>query len=114
MSGIARFFVQPLTIITPGERTDRYGATTPDWTDTTDTDVLGWVARLTEDEDHTDARDALVSGWALRLPHDTAITGRDRVVWDGQTFELDAPPNKARDGSGRVDHIRARLRLVEG
>lgn len=112
---IARFFVQEVTIVTPSTRTDRYGATVANFaTGTTRTDVLGWVARLTENEDRADARDALVSSWALRLPHDAVITGRDRVEWDGDTYELDGPPNKARDGSGAVHHIHARLRLVQG
>lgn len=109
---IDRFFVRAVTIVRAGSGTDRYGNESLDWSAASSWVTKGWLARVDESEDQ-DGRDALISGWRLFLPVGTDVDGRDRVVIDGTTYELDGPPARPWTPDGE-HHVECRLRLVEG
>lgn len=101
-----------VVIVTPGEAVDRYGNVIKSWSSATRETVKGWVSLNSHDEDDT-RREAQVSEWMAWFNPDTDITGADRIVWDGITFEVDGPPVKRRTPRG-VHHIEVPLRVVEG
>lgn len=101
-----------VTILTPGTTANRYGDSTPNWATATSVASKAWVSQRSSVED-LDHREAQVSGWVVFLPEDTAITGRDRVVWGSVTFEVDGPPNRAWTPRGE-HHVEANLRVVDG
>lgn len=109
---LTRLLVHSVTIRRAGSSTDRYGATVKDWATATDAVVDGWVAQTSALE-VTDTREAQVSSWTLYVPEGTDLLGGDRVLWDGITFEVDGPPNRAWTPRGE-HHVEARLKLVEG
>lgn len=109
---LASLLVHDVTLIEPGETTDRYSNTVKDWDNTTDTVVKGWVSQRSALEDH-DQREAQVSDWILYLHPDAAITGEYRVSWSGITFEVDGPPNPAWTPRGE-HHLEVPLRVVAG
>lgn len=109
---LTSLLVHDVTILTPSTDTDRYNDAVKDWGDATETGVKGWVSQRTQTEDH-DQREAQVSGWILYLHPDASITGKDRIVWEGITFEVDGPPNPAWTPRGE-HHLEVPLRVVTG
>ena len=109
---LTALLVHDVTIITPGTTTGRYGDAVKDWTTATSTPAKGWVAR-TGQQEVNDGREAQVSEWKCFLPADAAVTGHDRVTWDGITFEVDGPPVPAWTPRGE-HHIEVPLRVVDG
>lgn len=104
--------VHDVTIVHAGTSTDRYGNIVKDWSTATTKVSKGWITQTAASEDVTD-REAEIGTWTLFLPAETVVTGRDRVTWDGLTFEVVAPPRKAWTPRGE-HHIEAQLRIVEG
>ena len=111
---IEHFFVRTVAIQHPALVASGYGAATEaDFSSATTATVKGWLHQLTELEDQTATRDAEVSTHVLRLPKGTVIGSGDRVVIDGQTFEVNGPPNRAWTPEGE-HHVRVPLRYVDG
>lgn len=104
--------VHDVTILTPGTQADRYGGTDKRWDNAEEATVKGWVAQQSRSE-VTDGREAQVSGWVLYLDPDATVTGKDRIVWEGITFEVDGPPNPAWTPRG-LHHYEVPLRAVTG
>lgn len=69
------------------------------------------LEQTAEDEQVVD-RDTLRTDWLLILPPEAQISGRDRVVADGVTFEVVGPPAVQRTPRG-PHHIEARLTVVD-
>lgn len=107
----ARLLPHTVTWQQPGTRTDGYGNTTADWTGATETALRGFMQPLSGQE-NTDARDAQIGDWVL-FTDEPAISGADRIVWAGDTYEVIGPPARF-DDLGGFHHIEARLRIVEG
>lgn len=106
--------VHDVTILQAGTTTDRYGDSIKDWTAATSSTVKGWVSQQTRSE-VLDGREARVSGWVCYLPAGTRLTGLDRIVWEGTTFEVDGPINPAWSPRLRgVHHLELQLSRVEG
>lgn len=109
-----------VTVIRAIRETDRYGNTVYDWAAADRTEYVAWVeqriapAAGTQSEHVTD-RNAQASLWLLIVPPDADIDGRDRVEYDGRTFEVIGPPwtVKTRRTSA-AHHIEANLRWLEG
>lgn len=95
----------------PGSRTDGYGTAAADWTDPTETTIAGYMQPLSGQE-NTDGRDAQVGDWVL-YTLEQAVSGADRIVWAGDTYEVIGPPARFDTPRG-FHHIEARLRIVEG
>lgn len=107
------FLVHDVVILTPGEDTDRYGADVRDWTDPQRTSVKAWVGPpTTATEDQTDG-DSLIWVRALRLPAGTTITGRHRVEYESEVYEVTGPAWTARTPRGG-HHVHCRIQLVQG
>jgi head-tail adaptor len=109
---LAGLLVRPVTILQATTTTDRNGATSRSWTSPTLTDTTGWLAQNTATED-LNHRDGEISTWVLYLPADTTIAATDRVVLDGQTFEVTGPPNPAWTPRG-VHHLEVTVKLMVG
>jgi hypothetical protein len=111
-------FVIPVTILRAPRTTDPYGSDVPDWDRATTQQTNAWVrpgpatgtvgeTLVGRDEQELDARVWLAAG--------TPITGRDRVVVEGETFEVIGPPLRPRSPwADREHHVRADLRRVTG
>ena len=108
----AGLLVHAATWVAPGTDIDAYGNTVPDWDAATSTAIRCRVEQASRDETSDETRDALVSTWRL-YANETGITGRDRVVALGLTFEVDGPPALVADGAG-THHLEATLRVVGG
>jgi hypothetical protein len=104
-------------ILRAAATTDRYGNEVRDWNAATVTaDVPAWIepaAQATASTEDTNDRDRLTAQWLLIVAAGTDLTGLDRVVYNGATFEVDGPPRTARNLRGS-HHIEARLKVVTG
>lgn len=106
---IDNLFTTTVTIVTPATVTStRYNSERPDWDHPSEVDAIGWLTELSTVE-VLDGRDTVVSGWRLFLPAGTAITARDRVRIDGDTFDVDGQPHSATSPAGE-HHIEVTLR----
>lgn len=110
---IESLFVIPTTISNPAMVDDGHGNQVPDWDDTTDIDVMGWVAQQDRSEPQ-EFRDASVSDWLGYWPTGTPITQASRVTANGITYAVEGPPWSAVDPVGSDDHIEATLRQADG
>lgn len=96
---------------------DRHGNPAPGWAPPVPVPVHAVAPRVSEQTEPGDAnRHAVVDGLILYCPPGTVIGARDRVEWDGQTWEVDGP---AADYSRGPWHnpaggVVAELRRVEG
>ena len=109
---LTSLLVHDVTILTPATTTNRYNDAEKDWDNATETTVKGWVSQRSQIEDR-EQREAQVSDWILYLHPDETITGLDRVVWSGITFEVDGPANPAWSPRGQ-HHLEVPLRVVDG
>lgn len=108
----AGLLAHDVTILTPSTEADRYGGTNKDWTNPTSSTVKGWVSQQSGTE-IIDGREAQVSTWILYLHPDASVSGKDRVVWEGLTFEVDGPVHPAWKPGG-LHHYEVPLRVVAG
>lgn len=110
---IDRFFTRQLVILTASTAEGRYGNTEPDWTDVTETEVLGWLAQQRTGDERPTAS-GQTSGWVVYLPAGTTITSANRIRDDrGVVYEVDGEPWPAHTPAGE-HHIEANLRMVAG
>ncbi len=97
--------------------TDKYGnpSTTRDWQNATRTTVSGVSVQPDASSEDTGDRGTVVTGWRLFTPkgHDLDVLPTDRVEYEGMTLEVDGEIARYRVG-GRVHHIEARLKKVDG
>jgi hypothetical protein len=80
---------------------------------TTETKYRGWVWQEQRGDLDTAAREVAFEQWQVALDASAAgqITAGDRVVHDGQTFEVDGHPwNVVHPTSRRVEYVQATLR----
>ena len=75
-------------------------------------DLPAWVEQASRSE-NDDQRSQLSADWIALLPASADITGRDRVEYDGKTFEVFGPPTPRNTLRG-THHIEATLRWIEG
>jgi len=104
---------QTVTVLRPGTTTDRYGNTTTSWATAARHDVAAWVEQTAASE-NTDQRDGQTADWLALLAPDADVNGRDRVLFDGKTFEVIGPPTPRNTLRGKTHHLEATLRWVEG
>lgn len=91
-----------------GTTTDRYGATVADWTSPTETSYACRLVPAVGVEIVDDGRDALITQPTARLPYDADVLGGDRLVINGDTYEVDGPP------AAYSAHLDCRIKRVEG
>lgn len=107
-----RLLPHSVVIQTPGYTTDRYGNTVQDWSAPTETTARARIEMLPSDavalREVTAGRDDAVSTW--RIYTNTAINLRQRVVWDGQEFDVDGEVAPVY-GASTLHHYEALLRI---
>lgn len=109
---IADFFVVPLTIVNPADKTDRYGNTVDDWDNATTLATKGWRAQVTSSE-LNDNRSGTVTTETLLVAAGTDVTPRSRVTVAGEQFDVEGDPRHALTPSGE-HHIKLTVRKVAG
>lgn len=107
---IERFFVTPVTVVSPGIAIDRYLNEQPDWDAATEVDEWGWLYQQSTSET-VGGRDTSQSTWVLRLRPEAVVTEADRVLGDGQTFEVTGRPTLAMRPDG-PHHLKVPLKLI--
>ena len=68
--------------------TDAKGNKVRDWTTATQTPAAAWVQPLTSDE-QTLGQDRVTSRWRIFLDPETVALATDRIVWQGDTYQVD-------------------------
>jgi hypothetical protein len=95
----------------------RHGATRRDWASAQQRAVHGCdvqpISTLTAQEDDVD-REYIATHLRLFAPANADLEATDRVLWSGQTFEIDGPPHVWRGEGGRPHHIEAELKRLTG
>lgn len=109
----AGLLVHDITIVTPGVRTDRLGDSVNDWALATRATSPGRMTQRSQSEVLAN-REAQLSDWVLYLPADAAITGHERIEWNGETFEVAGPPKPAYARADVAHHLEVSLNRVEG
>jgi head-tail adaptor len=86
-----RLLPHSVTVQTAGTTTDRYGNTIQDWSDPDTRVIRGRFEMLLSDavklREETDGRDSALSVW--RFYTNDIVDMRERLVWDGKTFDID-------------------------
>lgn len=109
---INRFFVHPVTVVTPAERADSYGNAVADWASAQRRDALGWFAQDTTTE-VIDGRETITSDWSLSLPATDPITARDRIERNGRTYTIVGEVQPGETPAG-THHLVVHLRTFTG
>lgn len=109
---LTSLLVRTAVIQTASTTVDRYNNTVLDWTSPTSTATTVWIAQTATSED-LDHRDGTVDTVIATFPAGTVITAYDRVVIDGQTYEVDGKPNRAWTPRGE-HHVEVVLREIVG
>ncbi|MEV0608125.1 hypothetical protein AB0I61_17340 [Polymorphospora rubra] len=117
MPRLPAWFVDTITVIRAGTRTDRLGDEVPDWDAATEHDVDRCKvnpATGAETSGPLDERAALSRRWILAAPPTADLLASDRVRWMGDVYEVDGEVLPWRSPHGGVDHLYAELTRWEG
>jgi hypothetical protein len=99
-----------ITVVRPvGVKPADYGTgTEPDWSAATSTPVGGCSVQPTPAPAYTIDQDSYQSRWTVWAPISTEVASGDRVVWDGQTYDVDGEVMTWE--FGRLSHLVINLR----
>lgn len=114
--GIASFAQATVTVQRATVTTDRYGRETRDWSNLeAEFDLSGCsVQPMVGAETFDAAGGRVVSRWHFSAPgRDADVQSTDRIVYDGDTFEVDGSVRRWLSPSGRLGHVEAILKRVE-
>jgi hypothetical protein len=91
-----------------------YGGQDRDWANAVShVEPAARVRQLNTTEDVVNAERVITRAKAILFPTaDIEVT--DRVLWRGETWEVEGLPNPVNDGAGRVHHITVLLSWVRG
>ena len=99
------FANQTVTRIRPGVKTQR-GSQIPDWENATELVITGCSVQPAGTSLSQDGRVLGVSdGYTVYLPPGADVKAGDRIVYDGDTYEIDGDPRKWKSVTGRLDHV---------
>lgn len=108
------FFTDSVTIVTPAE-IESNGKTRLDWSTTTETVVTGcYVEPAASDRDFDGRQVSVADEWVLRAPAGTSIPSNARIVWNGDTYQINGAAMQWRSPSGALTHVQARLKRWAG
>jgi hypothetical protein len=107
---------ETVTRLRPGSTADRYGGTTPDWSDPDTEDIDGCaVAPRDAEEDHTNGRQTVIHGFNVYTPPGADILPTDRLTIRGEQHEVDGEPGVwTSPYSGVTAGVEIRTRRVTG
>lgn len=109
---LAGLLVRDVTRLRAQLVTDSHGSEIKDWTNPDTITGKGWLAQRFHTEEGA-LREAEISTWHLTVYPNFDVQAHDRIVIDGQTFEVDGPPRPAWTPRGH-HHTEVTLRIVEG
>lgn len=112
MSLPQHLLVHAATWLVAGTTTNDYGDTLPDWDTATSTTIAVRLQQEFRDEVSDESRDTL-SQRATVWANETGISGSDRLVVGGTTWEVLGPPALVADGVG-THHVEFTVRAVSG
>lgn len=82
-----------IDVVNPGTKAADYGnGTQDDWTAAVTTPVPGCSVQPFVAPEFTVDRDNTTTRWTAWVPADTAISSRSRVIWRGDTYDVDGSP----------------------
>lgn len=111
---LASLMVMDVQVVHPGSRTNRYNNDEFDWITATYDESKAWISQRNATEEKGTSRvDGQSSEWVIYLPTTTALDAGDRIIWEGNLFDVVGLPNPAHTPRG-LHHREATLRLVEG
>lgn len=90
---------------------DPFGNPIPDWGTATESVEPAYVKPVTSDEVVVN-EDTVEARWQVVLLPGTVATALSRLVWRGDTFEVDGEVQPYMDGRGRIRHHAAYLKRV--
>jgi len=103
-----------VTVIRPVAKTVR-GSTVPDWDNATTHVVSRVQVTAAATQQDRDGRVVNVAdGRTLRAMYDADVQPGDRVVYEGETYEVDGEVFHSKSPTGRVSSTRCALRRWEG
>lgn len=108
---LAKLLNQPLELHKNGTTLDEYGNQVD--TDSTVINIVGYLEQK-DTVENLDDRDTVVTSWEAYFPAGTDVNAFDRIVFGGQTFQVDGAPWQVYNPrSGSVSHIQAKLKVVQ-
>lgn len=100
-------------VVRPALVPDDYGNTRRDYGETaTRTEIRAWMQQDHRSEARTDGREAGIQAWLMVTNHGDLLR-RDRIEFNGTTFEVEGPPEPVATPAGS-HHTEATLRVVDG
>jgi hypothetical protein len=110
---LAELLSQEITVLTAPLAVDDYGNRVPDWAAATERTVAAYVRPAPASENVAD-RSAVEAQWQVHT-NDLNVGALDRVVFDGETYEIDGQPLIWKvDPEGATGHAKFLLRKVAG
>lgn len=109
------FCNQSITIIRPGTKTVR-GSVIPDWEHTADPVIVsGCSVQPAATSLSEDGRVlGLSDGLTVYVPEGTDVKAGDRIMVDGEAYEINGLPRKWSSPTGRVSNIQLNLKRYSG
>ena len=105
---------QTVTRVRPGTKTER-GSVVFDWSHATTTDITGCSVQPGSTSLDENGRVLGISdGYTAYLPPSADVIAGDRIVYDGETYEIRGEPRQWHSATGAVDHIMLNLMRYEG
>lgn len=98
-----------VTVVRAGSKPADYGSgTEADWSTATSYEVQGCSVQPAPSDEFTIDRDTFTTRWVAYLPSGTDVAATDRVVWQGDTYEIDG--GVLRWEFGALSHVVINLR----
>lgn len=108
------FFRQSVTRIRPGTKTVR-GASVPDWNNTTTATIEGCSVQPASTSLSQDGRVlGLLDGLMAYLPAGSDVQAGDRILYNGQMYQINGDPRIWPSASGSMDNIQLNLERWSG
>lgn len=98
-----------ITLLRATERPSDYGNNVElDWTDAASADVSGCSVQPASSDEFTIDRDTFTTRLVVYTPADVDVLSRDRIVWQGDTYDIDG--DVLRWEFGALSHVVINLR----
>lgn len=110
---IDKFFVRSATIVHPLPVAGYGDAQSYDYAQGSTVNAKCWLHQLSASELQGPSREAQQSTHVATFPEGTSILSRDRIVIDGQAFDVDGPPSDVWTPSG-PHHVKVNLIFADG
>lgn len=110
---LPRFAQATCQIVRAGQTLD-HGTTRTDWSSPTVTTVTGCSFQPAIGNDDVVHRQAVGGPAQMFMPFGTDVTGLDRILFGGKTYEIVGEPQSWTGPTPRTSHVSANLHIWEG